>query len=143
MDYALYDHDFYAWSHKQAGLIRDRRLAEMDADNVAEEIECLAKREKRELTSRLQLLIVLLLKWQFQPGLRSENYRSLVKLQRMEVAARLNDSPSLGEQLADLVAGAYPFSHRIIAIDTGFDIETFPKICPYTCGQIVAEDFLP
>ena len=61
------DEDFYAWSLEQAALLRERRLAEADLDLIAEEIESMGKTEKRELVSRLTVLLLHLLKWRFQP----------------------------------------------------------------------------
>jgi hypothetical protein len=143
IDKSLYDQDFYAWANKQAGLLRSRRYDLMDVDNIAEEIECLAKREKRELTDRLRLLMVLLLKWQFQPGLRSKGYQMLVAIQRTEVADRLSDNPSLSARLPELIAHAYGSGRMVASIDTHFDLEMFPATCPYSFGQMVAEEFWP
>jgi len=64
MTKAQYDHDFYAWSTEQAGLLRAGRLAEADIEHIAEEIECIGRGEKRELVNRLTVLLLLhLLKW--------------------------------------------------------------------------------
>ncbi|MBF0337765.1 MAG: DUF29 domain-containing protein [Nitrospirae bacterium] len=49
----LYDTDFYQWSLKTAELIRQGRFAELDIENIAEDIESLGKNNKRELSSRI------------------------------------------------------------------------------------------
>ena len=69
------DQDFYAWSLEQAALLRQGRTAEADLDLIAEEIESMGKTEKRELVSRLTVLILHLLKWRFQPKGRGKSWR--------------------------------------------------------------------
>jgi len=76
----LYDRDFYAWTHEQAGLLRSGQLARADIENIAEEIESMGRSEKRELVNRLTVLLLHLLKWQFQPGLRGNSWRGSIKV---------------------------------------------------------------
>jgi hypothetical protein len=52
MSNTLYDLDFVAWAHEQAALLRSGHLSEAYIDRIAEEIESLARTEKRELVSR-------------------------------------------------------------------------------------------
>ena len=54
---ASYDADFYSWARDQAALLRARRFDELDLENLAEEVEDLAKREAKELESRYETLI--------------------------------------------------------------------------------------
>ena len=79
----LYDRDFYAWSREQAELLRAGELGRADLEHIAEEIESMGKTEKRELVSRLTVLLLHLLKWRFQPELRSANWRLTVEEQRL------------------------------------------------------------
>ena len=55
---SLHERDFYAWSLEQAALLREGRVAEADVAAIAEEIESMGKTEKRELTSRLTVLLL-------------------------------------------------------------------------------------
>ena len=57
MSNTLYDLDFVAWANEQAALLRSGRLSEADIDHIAEEIESLGRTEKRELVSRLGVLL--------------------------------------------------------------------------------------
>ena len=66
----LYDQDFYAWSREQAELLRAGELGQADIEHIAEEIESMGRTEKRELISRLEILLLHLLKWRYQPGKR-------------------------------------------------------------------------
>jgi hypothetical protein len=76
---SLYNRDFYAWANEQAALLREGKLAEADFPNIAEEIESLGRRERRELIGCLVTLLVNLLKWQYQPVHRSGSWRLSIK----------------------------------------------------------------
>jgi hypothetical protein len=54
---SAYDADFCAWAVAQANLLRAGRLAEADIAHIAEEIEDLAKRDRRELASRVRTVM--------------------------------------------------------------------------------------
>src|SRR5271156_1447055 len=95
MSNSLYERDFYAWANEQASLLRAGRLAEADLENIAEEIESMARSEKRELTNRLKLLLTHLLKWRYQPTLRCKGWSYTIEGQRGDLADHLADNPSL------------------------------------------------
>ena len=103
----LYDRDFHAWAGEQAALLRAGRLAEADIAHIAEEIESMGRGEKRELISRLKVLLVHLLKWRFQPAGRGNSWRLTIAEQRREVADHLDDNPSLRAQLDAAIVSAY------------------------------------
>ena len=77
-----YDDDFFAWTQEQARLLRDGELADIDVENLAEEIESMGRSVRRELRNRLALLIMHLLKWRFQPAFRSRSWSSTIIEQR-------------------------------------------------------------
>lgn len=76
---ATYDSDFHLWSQTQAALIRDGKIAEIDLENVAEEIESLGRSDRRAIKSRLEALLLHLLKWQAQPEKRKGVGKILLK----------------------------------------------------------------
>ena len=47
-----YEEDLYAWSLQQAALLRARRADSLDWDHLAEEIEWMVGRDRRELKNR-------------------------------------------------------------------------------------------
>jgi hypothetical protein len=140
----LYDADFYAWANEQAGLLRAGKFSEADIDHIAEEIESMGKTEKRELVSRLKVLMMHLLKWQFQPTGRSISWRLAVEEQRREVIDHLADNPSLRARLGEAVISAYASAVLGAARETGLDRAIFPPVCPWMFDeQIIAHDFWP
>lgn len=139
----LYDRDFYAWANEQAALLRAGRLSEADIEHVAEEIESMGKAEKRELVSRLKVLLLHLLKWRFQPTLRGTSWRLTIKEQRQEVSDHLDDNPSLKATLPGSIRSAHRLACIIASPETGLAEETFPPRCPWSFEQMMADDFWP
>ncbi len=139
----LYEHDFYAWANEQAALLRAGRLSEADIEHVAEEIESMGKAEKRELVSRLAVLLTHLLKWQFQPGLRGNSWRNTIREQRIRLASHMRDNPSLKAALDEVIVDSYQIARLRSQSETGLDEATFPLDCPWSFEQMMAEDFWP
>src|SRR5579863_4086901 len=73
---SLYERDFYEWLNLQAAALREGNLQALDTENLAEEIEDMARSEKRALKSQLARLMAHLLKWNVQRELRRKNHRS-------------------------------------------------------------------
>jgi hypothetical protein len=143
MSNALYDQDFFAWANEQAALLRAGRLAEADIDHIAEEIESMGKTEKRELVSRLTVLLLHLLKWQFQPDRRGANWEATIAVQRDDLADHLIDNPSLQAKLPEAVASAYRKAVIMTYGETGLPPQTLPTICPWSFEQIMDLAFWP
>ena len=95
---SLHDSDFYAWSLEQAALLRAGGVGDLDLAAIAEEIESMGKTEKRELISRLTVLLLPLLKWQRQPGGRGNSWRLSIADARDEIADSSTDNPSLKDR---------------------------------------------
>ena len=96
-----YDEDVLLWSEQQARLLREGRFAELDIDHLADEIEDVGKSEKRELINRCAVLLAHLLKWIYQPRLRSPSWRATVDDQRRRIALAINEAPSLKAVMRD------------------------------------------
>lgn len=140
---ALYETDFVAWTQTQADMLRRAQFNQLDIANLVEEIEDMGKNRQRELSSRLQLLLSHLLKWQYQPERRSASWETTIQLQRAELADLLADNPSLRPQVATFVARAYPKSRLMARGETGLDLKAFPPTCPYSIKEILDDSFFP
>jgi hypothetical protein len=130
-----YDRDFYAWTQEQARRLREGRLSELDLNNLAEEIESMGKQQRREMRNRLALLLLHLLKWQYQPSHRTPSWRHSIREQRDQIVQLLQDSPSLKPVLGDLFAEAYGKGRRDSADETGLPLKSFPAKPPFTLDQ--------
>jgi hypothetical protein len=139
----LYDQDFYAWANEQAGLLRAGRLFEADIAHIAEEIESMGKTEKRELVSRLHVLLRHLLKWQYQPDARGASWQATIRVQRRDLARHMKDNPSLRSKLPEAILDAYGDAVIEAGAETGLAESMFPEACPWSFDQMMAEDFWP
>ena len=138
-----YETDFYAWAMEQAALLRAGRFAAADIANIAEEIESMGRGEKRELINRLTILLLHLLKWQFQPGFRSPSSSSSIREQRIRLRSHLKDNPSLKSRLDELFAEAYELAVIGAARETGLPESDFPKTAPYRFEEATDDGFWP
>ncbi|MBY6242771.1 DUF29 domain-containing protein [Methylosinus sp. Sm6] len=139
----LYDKDFYAWAKEQAALLRAGDLGRADIAHIAEEIESMGRTEKRELVSRLTVLLLHLLKWRHQPVGRGNSRRLSIANSRDEIVDHLADNPSLKSLLDPALASAYRYARRKAAVETNLAEETFPSICPWSFDEIMDERFWP
>ena len=138
-----YDEDLVLWSARQAALMRAGRLDLVDWQNVAEEIESLGGSERRALGHRLEVLMMHLLKWQFQPVHRSRSWRATIRTQRGRIERLLRQSPSLRREVPEIGADHYELARELASAETGFALATFPESLPYTAEQILQDDFFP
>ena len=140
---ARYDQDFYAWSREQADLLRAGNAVDADLENIAEEIESMVKTEKRELISRLTVLILHLVKWRFQPAERSRSWRLSVEGQRLDIEDLLKDNPSLRPVVSDSIGQAWRRALIEAQKETGLEASMFPSVCPWASNQVSSDDFWP
>jgi hypothetical protein len=138
-----YTTDYYAWVQDQVALLRARKLVDLDAENLAEELSSLGNAAKREIESRLLVLLQHLLKWQFQPEQRSNSWRATIIEQRTRIDREIVDSPSLRDYPAEVLADEYRIARLRAAGETGLHAERFPESCPYTASQALDRDFWP
>ena len=138
-----YQQDFYAWIYHNIELLRQRKFSEINIDTLIEELESMAKGDRRELRSHFIILIAHLLKWQFEPEHRSRSWRSSILEQRYQILEQLADSPSLKPRLSEAITQAYPGAVKIAMKETELPRSTFPKDCPYRLEELLDEDFYP
>ena len=137
---SLYDADYVAWLEEQVAHLRAGRLSSLDVENVAEELESLMEKERRQLENRLEVLILHLLKWDHQPSQRSNRWRSTVAEQRRRLDRLLQDSPGLKLELEHMCRKAYPGAVQGAAIEIQLGETAFPPTLPYSVGQIFERD---
>lgn len=145
MTASLYETDFYSWTQKQAALLRDEEWDKLDWQQIAEEIESLGRNERREIKSRLGMLIMHLLKLEYQrrPWLFTRSWRNTIAEQRNRIDAALAESPTLRAQINELIIEAYPYAVKDAGRETGLPRTTFPTTCPYTAAQLLDEEYWP
>ena len=140
---ALYDEDFYLWTQRAAELLRAGRLEQVDLENVAEEIEGLGRSDKREVRSRLKVLLVHLLKCHHSTEEPSRSWLITIRNQRSEIRALIEESPSLKGLVPELIAQAYQDAAELAAYEMNLPREPFPASCPFTEAEILDDSFIP
>lgn len=138
-----YEEDFFDWTSHQSESLRDRRVGDLDWDNLAEEVESLGRSQKLEIRSRLRVLLAHLLKWHFQPNRRSHSWQSTIGEQRVHITGIVEASPSLRRYPAETLAWAYTWARTKAQSETGLPLALFPEACPYEVDAVLRDDFLP
>ena len=138
-----YDEDFALWLKQTIELLQIGQFAELDIDALIEELDSMGKRDRRELLSRLKVLLMHLLKWQYQPSHRGASWEITIRNHREEIQQILADSPSLRPYLESVLNQVYSSARQNASAETGLALSRFPKICAYTIAQVLAADFWP
>ncbi len=140
---SLYEADFYAWTQQQAELLRSGRLAQLDVENLAEEIEALGRQERQELRNRLGILLGHLLKWHYQPEGRSRSWSGTIREQRQRILEHLEENPSLKPYLPEAIAKGYQYGLNLVERETPIDLNTLPPFCPFSIAEILEAPIAP
>jgi hypothetical protein len=140
---ATYETDFYGWTQQQAALLKNGQFNLADFTNIIEEIESMGRSEKRELESRLTVLLQHLLKWKYQPNRRGKSWELTIKGQRSRFLRVLKENPGLKSKLDGCLLNAYQDAVVEAAKETGFDESFFPETCPWRWDEITNSLFYP
>ena len=139
----LYEADFLVWINTQAELLRTQRLDQLDLENLIEELEGMARAQKREFKHRIEQLLLHLLKCKLQPERMSGSWRSTIREQRDRIRDLLQEMPSLKPLLQDCLTHAYVSAAKHAADQTRLPLSAFPEKNPFTMAQIFDDDFWP
>ena len=138
-----HDIDVYAWTSHNAELLREGRLSEIDRMNIAEELNSMGRSIKRELGSRLRVLLAHLLKWRYQPNRRGNSWRLTIRNQRTEIRELLEESPSLITGIESYFLKQYQEARVLAAIETELSVDAFPVDCPFALDETLNPEFWP
>lgn len=147
----LYESDYSAWAQRHAELLRAGRYAELDLDHLLEELSDMSKSERRELESRLLILLAHLLKWEYQYPMLSGRWREFdgrswrvtIIEQRTRLAKLLKQAPGLQTLLAEAINTVYADVVQLASDETGLPPDTFPSHCPYTAEHLLDKAYYP
>ncbi len=139
----LYDTDIVAWASEQAELLRARQWHALDLANIIEEVDEVGKSAKRELKSRMAVLIRHLLKWKFQPQLRSKSWRATIDVQREDVGHCMEETPSLKHVLADEQWLHAAWTRALVDAISETGIHDLPRQPIWTVEDVMNGQFFP
>ncbi len=135
----LYEADETAWLEAMADLIRQRRYPDLDYVHLREYLEDMARRDRREVESRLTTLMTHLLKWTHQAKKRSRSWHGTIIEQRQELQSALGRGV-LRNHAQEVLTWAYAKAVERAAAETGLSAKRFPAECPWNLDQVLAED---
>lgn len=139
----LYEKDYLQWIQTTLEKIRSGDYVNVDWENLIEEIEDMGRSERKTLKSNLIVVFLHLLKWQFQPEMRSGSWEGSIIEHRRRIRESIDDSPSLQNYLESIFFDCYLQAVKQAKAETRLPLETFPQQCPYDLEQVVSDEFLP
>jgi hypothetical protein len=141
--YQLYERDFALWLEEQALALKERRAAALDWDNLAEEIEGLARSDRRALRSFLQHALEHMLELAYWETERESNQRQWLdhlNNARDGITNIIEDSPSLRNYLPEVLNAAYERARARAENRMGRQL---PEELPWSLEQIRDDTFYP
>ena len=137
----LYATDDNLWLLETIELLKQKRLDELDLDNLIEELESMGRRDVNKAKSLLRQIIIhllLLQYWQLEVERNYHHWRGEIKTFRYDLNNHLttNLKNKLQENLVDIYDSAVDF----VKEKTGFTVD-LPEQCPYSIEQLLDEDY--
>jgi Domain of unknown function DUF29 len=140
---SLYTIDFVQWIENTAQQLRNQDYADVDWENLIDEIEDMSRRERKALKSNLIVVLLHLLKWEYQPEYRTGSWRGSIREHRRRINEDLKDSPSLVPYLEEVWAECYEEARNQAADETGLPLEIFPLKSLYSTEQALDSKSMP
>lgn len=131
------DDDFAAWIYDQVAALKEGRFDDLDIDDLADEVESLAKRDFKALVSAIRVILLHMLKWDYQPEQQGNPWRASINEHRRRVWGELASSPGFKRRIDDAIRIAYPFARGKAHEETGVFLKNFPAECPYDWDEIM------
>jgi len=135
--------DYVLWVERQIELIREKQFAQVDLENLLGELESIVLKDKRQLRSRIRVIVAHLLKCEYQPRFKTKSWLDTLSEQREKIEDLLEESPSLSRLVTPYAQSAYPRAVAKAARETRLPKSTFPTELPYTVSQVLDQDFIP
>jgi hypothetical protein len=134
----LYETDETAWLEIMSSLAAAGRPDEMDFPNLSEYLAAMARRDRREVFSRLVVLLSHLLKSAHQPARSGGSWRATIREQRRELR-QLLESQTLRNHAVAVLADAYAEARRQAADETELALDVFPADNSWDIDAILGE----
>ena len=137
----LYETDFNLWLDEQSSYLKNQNFSQLDLENLIEEIESMARSDKRSLRSQMVRILKHMLKLKYQPTKQvdSSSWGTTIRDGQNQIEAILEDSPSLKTMPGEYLEKAYSKALKEASIETGLPLLIFEKGCPWTIEQVLGE----
>jgi replication fork clamp-binding protein CrfC len=138
----LYESNYLQWLEETIKCLKNRQLADVDYENLIEELEDLAKKEKRRVRSLLEQIIRHLLLsqyWDLEKPRNANHWAAEIISFRNQLNEDL--SVNLRNHLEDNFSIIY--SNALDYVKAKTNLTNLPELCPYTLEQILDKNWLP
>lgn len=118
MSFTRYETDHHQWIKETVNQLRERNFDRVDWDNLIEELESMGKSDRRAVLSLLTRLLEHLLKlsyWEVEKEYSGNHWAAEIVNFRAQIQDRLEDSPSLKNELEGMYAKAYPVAVKSVS----------------------------
>jgi hypothetical protein len=139
----LYEIDDHQWLLETIELLKQKQFNQLDLDNLIEELEYLARKDKREVKSFLEQItthLLLLQYWTEESERNSAHWQEEIFNFRTQLEDTL--TRNLKNHLAEEMLSIYQRALKRVKIKTKNKVD-FPQECPYTLEQLLDQDYLP
>ena len=141
---SLYEQDEHLWLTETIKLLRENRLAELDLENLIEELEDLSKRDKNRVESFLREIVVHLLLLQYWTEEYEYNHRHWqAEIATFRIQLNRALTTNLKKHLLENQEDIYQEAVFIVMQKTGLSSDIFPASCHYSLEEILDKDWLP
>ncbi|MDZ7965670.1 MAG: DUF29 domain-containing protein [Nostoc sp. DedSLP03] len=138
----LYESNYLQWLEETIKCLKNRQLADIDYENLIEELEDLAKNEKRRVRSLLEQIIRHLLLYQYWDLEKPRNANHWAA-EIISVRNQINEdlSTNIRKHLEDNFSRIY--SNALDYVKAKTNLTNLPESCPYSLEQILDKNWLP
>ena len=138
----LYEIDDNLWLEETVKLLKEKKFAELDLENLIEELDDSARERKHQVKSLLKQIIIHLLLLEYWHSEREKNYRHW-QSEIINFRDQINDrmTTNFYNYLQENLSQIYYKARKYVMAKSGID--TFPQECPYSLEQLLDEDWFP
>lgn len=141
-EHSKYHQDFVVWCEDTVAKLKDRDIEGLDFEALIEEIESLGLRDKRELESRLRILLAHILKRSYiQSAYDYRGWQNTIAEQRSEIELLLKQSPSLKNYFVEVFEDSW--RHALKRVKQDYPAVKFPNEWEFSqdLDAILTENF--
>ncbi len=135
-----YGDDYAAWIDHQLTLLRERRVDEIDYENLIDEVGDLGSEIFDKYASAIEVVLLHMLKWDHQSGQRTRSWVLSILEHRRRLETVLAKNPSFKSRRDEAISQAYRYAQVRAARETDLPLKTFPVTCPYDWTAITTRE---
>ena len=139
--YPAYEADYSAWVLAQATLLQEGRFAELDVENLVDEVESLSRSDYAAFVSAIEIVLIQMLKWDVQPERRGPSWVASIVEHRRRIVRALKQSPSFRSRLEEAVEEAFETATARAAGETNLPLSDFPEQNPFDWEDITTRSY--